>query len=46
MSVGSGGLGQLLEDDVVSECLELGDEAFGDAFGVAFAVVVAAEVVV
>src|SRR3954464_10102088 len=35
-----------LERDVVSEGLELGDEAFGGAFGVAALEVVAAEVVV
>lgn len=40
----SGGRG--LQGDVMSEGLELGDEALGDLLGVAFAEVVAAEVVV
>jgi hypothetical protein len=35
-----------LEGDLVSERLELGDEAFGGAFGVAAGEVVAAEVAV
>jgi hypothetical protein len=44
VAVGLGGLRQLLEDDVVAEAFELGDESFGDAFGIAFAEVVATEV--
>src|SRR3954454_12517551 len=44
MPLGLGG--GWLERDVVSEGLELGDEAFGGAFGVAALEVVAAEVTV
>jgi len=37
VTVGLGDLRQLLEDGVMAEALELGDESFRDAFGVAFA---------
>src|ERR1035441_1711427 len=42
-TLGSGGLGQRFEGDVVAERLQAGDEAFGESFGVAALVVVAAE---